>query len=568
MTKITSLTDLTNLQNESTVVAAINSNNTSIENALQNTLSLDGSSPNSMQADLDMDSNSILNLPDAVTEQEPVTLGQFNDALDALEAGVVLDAPYVMMSANSTTTSERVLTAGTDITITDGGAGGNVTVAVDTATLNAEAATLTNKTINLTSNTLTGTTAQFNTALSDGDFATKAGTETLTNKTVDLASNTVTGTTAQFNTALSDNDFATLAGSESLTNKTIALGSNTVSGTLAQFNTALTGDDFVSLTGSETLTNKVLTSPTINTPTVTVNDNVWTMQDNVDTTKKMQFQLSGITAANTRTLTVPDASTTIVGTDNAQTLTNKTISGASNTLSNVNLASQVTGNLPVTNLNSGTSASSTTFWRGDGTWQTPAGAGDVTAASTFGTDNTIIRADGTGKGVQTSALTIADTTGAISMTSGTTGVPIQASSDGTTNPAAGMVGRQYNASLASGSAVAMSSGTIVDITSSASVPAGNYLVFGTVVFTTGTGTMTAVKAWVHTTSVTEPTRPGNGAFAFYQALSVTGGSDYIMPTGVGFLQLTGTSTIYLSAQQTGSTGSPTGYGKLFVIRLP
>ena len=45
-------------------------------------------------------------------------------------------------------------------------------------------ATLTNKTINLGSNTLQGTIAQFNTALSDGDFATLAGAETLSNKTL------------------------------------------------------------------------------------------------------------------------------------------------------------------------------------------------------------------------------------------------------------------------------------------------------------------------------------------------------------------------------------------------
>jgi len=52
------------------------------------------------------------------------------------------------------------------------------------ATKNAAVATLTNKTISLGSNTVSGTTAQFNSALSDADFATLAGTETLTNKTL------------------------------------------------------------------------------------------------------------------------------------------------------------------------------------------------------------------------------------------------------------------------------------------------------------------------------------------------------------------------------------------------
>jgi hypothetical protein len=94
-------------------------------------------------------------------------------------------------------------------------------------------------------------------------FAERTNTATLTSKTINLASNTLTGTLAQFNAAVSDADLASLAGVETLTNKTINLTSNTLTGTLAQFNTAVSDADFASLAGSETLTNKTLTTPVI-----------------------------------------------------------------------------------------------------------------------------------------------------------------------------------------------------------------------------------------------------------------------------------------------------------------
>jgi len=42
-------------------VTSINNNNTLIETAVENTLSRDGSTPNSMEAAFDLDSNDILN---------------------------------------------------------------------------------------------------------------------------------------------------------------------------------------------------------------------------------------------------------------------------------------------------------------------------------------------------------------------------------------------------------------------------------------------------------------------------------------------------------------------------
>jgi hypothetical protein len=61
MAKRPTLTDLTSLTNSS-AINTLSQNWDAIEEAFDNTLSLDGSTPNAMNADLDLNGNGLLNV--------------------------------------------------------------------------------------------------------------------------------------------------------------------------------------------------------------------------------------------------------------------------------------------------------------------------------------------------------------------------------------------------------------------------------------------------------------------------------------------------------------------------
>ncbi len=181
-----------------------------------------------------------------------------------------------------------------------------------------------------------------------------SGTITLSNKSIDLDSNTLSGTLSEFNTALQGDSFVSLTGSETLTNKTLTTpiiaeidnsgGNITLDSGVDIVLDADGGDVFLKDGGTTygSLTNtsgNLIIKSGITTAATFDGANVefagTFTSGAISTTGAITFEGSTADSFETvltvadptadRTVTIPDATTTLVGTNTTQTLTNKTL---------------------------------------------------------------------------------------------------------------------------------------------------------------------------------------------------------------------------------------------------
>jgi hypothetical protein len=106
---------------EAVTVPQLNTELEKIKLAIQDTLSRKGDTPNAMEGALDMNSNRVINVPNAVNAQEPVTLGQYllsKEESAALKDAVFVDSIKDLSSVNTAANNNvfvRGFYTGTDV---------------------------------------------------------------------------------------------------------------------------------------------------------------------------------------------------------------------------------------------------------------------------------------------------------------------------------------------------------------------------------------------------------------------------------------------------------------------
>jgi hypothetical protein len=174
-------------------------------------------------------------------------------------------------------------------------------------------------------------------ALTSDITVTASSTNTFTNKSIALGTNTVSGTLAELNTAVTDADLVSVAGTETLTNKTLTSpivsgltlsdGSIVIEGTTAnEFETTLTVTD---PTADRAITFPDVSGTVITTGNISDITSVGVLSSSVvfegTTADDFELTLAAGDPTADRTVSFPDAGGTLVVDTATQTLTNKTL---------------------------------------------------------------------------------------------------------------------------------------------------------------------------------------------------------------------------------------------------
>lgn len=269
-----SVNSLATLQNETTALSTINGNFSATVTALENTLSRDGTTPNTMGANLDMNSNRILNLPLPVSGTEPARKQEFDD-LAADVANTLADAVAVA--------TQDAEDAATTATTKAGEASTSATNASNSASAASASAASAASSYDAFDDRYLGSKSSDPTLDNDGNalitgamyFNTSNNTLRIYNGASWQAYSSSSGitdlvqdTTPQLGGALDLNGFDISGVAQKITIGTVELGnaSDTTLSRASAGRLAVEGVNVVTTSSTDTLTNKTLTSPTLTTP--------------------------------------------------------------------------------------------------------------------------------------------------------------------------------------------------------------------------------------------------------------------------------------------------------------